>query len=56
MPSNSKIDKVKSIIKVYFDYAEPTLETRAEKACLLCLVRRRKTIVNREQIQDDKSD
>ena len=44
----------KTIVKLVW-IAEPTLETRAEKACLLCLVRRRKTIVHSEQSQDRKA-
>ena len=37
MPSNSKIDKVKSKSKACFDYAEPTQERIQNQTCLVML-------------------
>ena len=52
MPSNSKIDKVKSKSKVHFDYAEPTQERMQNHTCLNYAERQGgRQYVNSEQLR-----
>ena len=44
-------EQIRPLCQIYLRKSEPTNETRAEYACMLCLVRRRKTTGQREYLR-----